>query len=171
MTKTGVVVPAKGTQIVYFKWKVPVGLGEKNLYYEARVNSPQTLEESNYNNNEASKVMFVMNNPQSSTPNPEFVLKRPSGWYDSTTTPSRGGDLSFQWSEWRYENGSFKTVRYNVGLNAPTRAVLRPDGTNKSAVKTDSGWTIKSGYGINIQYTPNVYSNCPADAAPMFSDV
>lgn len=164
LTKTGVVVPAKGTQIVYFKWKVPVGLGEKNLYYEARVNSPQTLEESNYNNNEASKVMFVMNNPQSSTPNPEFVLKRPSGWYDSTTTPSRGGDLSFQWSEWRYENGSFKTVRYNVGLNAPTRAVLRPDGTNKSAVKTDSGWTIKSGYGINIQYTPNVYSNCPADA-------
>ena len=108
---------------------MPDSLGEKNLYYEARVNSPQTIEESNYNNNEASKVMFVMNNPQSSTPNPEFVLKRPSGWYDSTTTPSRGGDLSFEWSEWRYENGAFKTVRYNVGLNAPTRAVLRPDGT------------------------------------------
>lgn len=27
LTKTGVVVPAKGTQIVYFKWKVPGRLG------------------------------------------------------------------------------------------------------------------------------------------------
>lgn len=78
LTKTGVVVPAKGTQIVYFKWTVPSTLSEKNLYYTAQVNSPQTIEESNYDNNEASKVMFVADNPQSSTPNSDLFCSGPA---------------------------------------------------------------------------------------------
>lgn len=164
-TKSGVVIPSKDSNLVYFKWTVPTGLAGKTVYCYARVNSPQTIDESNYANNEVTKAWTMAANTQSVTPNPEFNLDKPSGWFDVTSPPpSRASTTGFGWYEWSYQNNSFVRKYYSAGINALGSGFVSPDVTDKSAVRTSSGWTVKSGYGLNIALTPSVFNNGPSGA-------
>ena len=168
MQKSTVVIPSKNSNLVYFKWSLPSSLGGKTIYYNAYVNSPQTIEESNYSNNSVTKMWSVIVNTTSSTANPEFILERPSGWYDSKSVPStKNGMTSAGWYEWIYQNSSFVRKYYYAYANADSGFIF-PHETNPSAARTAAGWKVKSGYGISVSFMPGITMSCPSDAVTGF---
>lgn len=162
--KNQVVIPAHYSNLVYFKWRVPDGISGKSVTCYAKVNEPQTLEESNYTNNEATLTRTVRANTKEFTPNPEFSLEMPGGWSNKTAAPSKDSMREFFWQEWTYQSGTFTQRQYSAGINIYSDSFISPDTTNKSAKRDGSDWLLKSGYGINLEYAPSTYNTGPIDA-------
>lgn len=162
--KKQVVIPAHYSNLVYFKWRVPAGLSGKTVSCYARVNEPQTIEESDYSNNEATLTRTVCANTKEITPNPEFSLKIPGGWFDKTAAPAKTSTREFVWQEWTYQNGTFTQKQYSAGISPFSGGFISPDTSNKSAKKNSERWLLKSGYGINLACTPSAYNTGPAAA-------
>ena len=148
-----VVIPAAGTNLVYFKWTVPMGLNGKVVYLECTVNADRNMNEANYDNNTASfsKTISAMTNSQ--TPNTRFESEAPNS-YQSVNTPSVSTDKA-TWTMWVYENGSFVLKRYGVQISSAS-PVVSPSTDCQTAVYENGKWTMRSGYGITISYTPGI---------------
>ncbi len=148
-----VVIPAAGTNLVYFKWRVPTGLNGKTVYLDCTVNADRHMNETNYDNNTASFSTTISTVASSQTPNTRFESEAPNS-YQSANTPSISTDKA-TWTMWEYENGSFVLKRYGVQISSVS-PVVAPSTDCVTAVYENGKWTMRSGYGITMSYAPTI---------------
>ena len=148
-----VVIPAAGTNLVYFKWRVPTGLNGKTVYLDCTVNADRHMNETNYGNNTASFSTTISTVANSQTPNTRFESEAPNS-YQSASTPSISTDKA-TWTMWEYENGSFVLKRYGVQISSVS-PVVAPSTECVTAVYENGKWTMRSGYGITMSYAPTI---------------
>lgn len=145
------VIPAKNTNLVYFKWTVPEGLAGKTVYISGTVNSIGGVSETDTGNNTTeftTKIIGAMD----SQPTDTSYTVAPEG-YAPTAAPSKSYGTA-TWNQWIYaSNGELVLAEYGIGISTNTPTLLPSDNV-MSAIKNGSNWTIKSGYGIKINYTP-----------------
>ena len=148
-----VVVPAGGTNLVYFKWKVPAGLNGMTVYLECTVNADQHMNEENFENNTLFTTATVSLIGQSQTPDTRFESEAPSS-YQNVSTPSDSTDQA-TWTMWEYEDGSFVLKKYGIQISSDS-PVVAPSSDCVSAVYENDKWTMRSGYGITMSYAPSI---------------
>lgn len=148
-----VVIPAAGTNLVYFKWTVPTGLNGKTVYMECNINADRNMNETNYDNNTAAFSTTVTTVTNSQTPDTRFESDAPSS-YQNASTPSVSTDKA-TWTMWEYENGSFVLKRYGVQISSVS-PVVAPSADCVTAVYENGKWTMRSGYGITMSYAPTI---------------
>ena len=148
-----VVIPAAGTNLVYFKWTVPTGLNGKTVYLDCTVNADRHMNETNYDNNTASFSTTISTVANSQTPNTRFESEAPSS-YQNVSAPAVSTDKA-TWTMWEYENGSFVLKRYGVQISSVS-PVVAPSTDCVTAVYENGKWTMRSGYGITMSYAPTI---------------
>lgn len=148
-----VVIPAAGTNLVYFKWTVPTGLNSKTVYLDCTVNADRHMNETNYDNNTASFSTTISTVANSQTPNTRFESEAPSS-YQNVSAPAVSTDKA-TWTMWEYENGSFVLKRYGVQISSVS-PVVAPSTDCVTAVYENGKWTMRSGYGITMSYAPTI---------------
>ena len=102
--KTDVVIPSGGSNLVYFKWTVPSGLTGKTVYCECTVNSDNSLNEENRNNNTVVFQTVIKSVLESQTPDTRYESTAPASYSPSAPIPTNNR-TGLSWTEWKYENG------------------------------------------------------------------
>jgi hypothetical protein len=144
-TRTGVVIPANGDNLVYFKWTVPSGLNGASVTLRGEVIFGGAVVDTQTLTHGTEK------RPVSQTPDTKFEEKRPA-WFSAETPPERIGTQSAQWSEWVYENDVFVRRTYGLNLANSPAAQIIPD-INSPSARNSSGWIMASGYGFTADWT------------------
>jgi hypothetical protein len=146
-TKSSVVIPANGDNLVYFKWTVPSGLNYSNIIIKGEVIDNGVIVHTKTLPHGTAKQVT------SQTPDTNYAGSKPSSW-SSSNTPTAYANTG-TWSEWVYQNGSFVKKTYGIGLSSTSSISITPDGNSPSAEYLNSGWTMKSGYGFSLYYYPS----------------
>ena len=152
-TWNNVVIPSGKANLVYFKWTVPSNLAGKTVYCECTINSDAALNEENRGNNTATFSTSVVTIAESQTPNTRYENTAP-GSYKGNNAPSNSTDKA-TWTMWVYENDQFVLKTYGIQIST-TSPVITPGDDCKTAVYANGKWTIRSGYGFTISYSPTV---------------
>lgn len=139
-TKTKAVVPGGLNNLIYFKWKVPIGFNNADVKITAEIID----DGASYN--KVSKNYSTIPYKIVQTPDTQFVKKGPSGFSIPADTYTTG--TACEWWEYVYENGDFVKKQYYIGLTAYTIKV-EPKNT-QTATKSGSTWYMNSGYGITM---------------------
>jgi len=144
VTKSNVIVPGNDKNLIYFKWTVPENIGSSTIYVSGEIvenGSSYSLVKNAY---ETCKYTI------SATPDTQYEIGAPSGFtVPDVTVESNNGAT---WTEWAYSDGTFKKVKYGVGITSEG-AVITPD-VSANATKENGKWVMKSGYGFGIS-VPN----------------
>ena len=136
-TKT-VVIPANGTNIVYFKWTVPWGSAGTAYWCNGTVSA--SAGEQNTNNNSTEFAIVSASLPTSTTPNTRYEEKPPASYNPMVTAPTeKAGSAS--WNEWVYENGSFVLKNYGITVTSDN-PVIAPSSGCETAIRmaADGRW-------------------------------
>ena len=169
-TWNNVVIPGDKSNIVYFKWTVPSGMTGKTVYCECTINADSAVNEEDMENNTAVLTMTIASLADSQTPNTRFENTKP-GSYKGYGAPAEKTEKA-TWTMWVYENNQFVLKSYGVQISSAD-PVITPGADCKSAVYENGKWTIRSGYGFTLSYTPTVITtsgyNAPDSAA--YTDV
>ena len=152
-TWNNVVIPSGKANLVYFKWTVPSNLAGKTVYCECTINSDAALNEENRGNNTATFSTSVVTIAESQTPNTRYENTAP-GSYKGNNAPSNSTEKA-TWTMWVYENDQFVLKTYGIQIST-TSPVITPGDDCKTAVYANGKWTIRSGYGFTISYSPTV---------------
>lgn len=151
--KNNLVIPSGGANLVYFKWTVPDGLAGKTVYCECTVNADRYLNEENYSNNTVTTSSTVISFADSQTANTRYESSQPSSYRDVAEPNANTGKAT--WTEWDYVNGSFVLRQYGVQLSM-SNLTITPSTECVTAVYENGMWTMGSGYGYGICYTPSI---------------
>ena len=99
----------------------------------------------------------------SQTPNTRYDSQAPNRYNGNVSAPTvQTGKAT--WNMWEYVNGSFVLKTYGLQISAGSPTV-RPCDACKSATCSGGRWTMKSGYGITMLYSP-VTASIPGYAMP-----
>ncbi len=145
-TKTKAVVPGSQNNLIYFKWKVPIGFNNADVKITAEI----VDDGASYNKVEKSYSTIPYKIVQ--TPDTQFEKKAPSGFEIPEDTYTRG--TACEWWEYTYVNGEFVKTQYYTGL-ASGSIKIEPKNT-QTATKNGSYWYMNSGYGITMSLTNGV---------------
>ena len=148
------VIPSKNSNLVYFRWSVPEGLAGKTIYITGIVNSSGSVNESDTSNNTTEFTMKVLGKLDSQPTNTNY--SDAPDWYDSTGAPAVSYGTA-TWNQWVYENGGLVLKKYGLGIST-IKPTLAPSDSVSTAVQNGNSWTIKSGYGIQLEYEPYLRS-------------
>ena len=148
--KTDVVIPANGTNLVYFKWHVPENSAGKLYMFRGIANAENTVRERNPDNNATFFMKTVKAKETSQTPNTRYERTAPNTYNPLVSSPTTTVG-SASWNEWRYENGKFELRTYGIRASA-VDPVVKPDDNCKTAVLENGKWSMKSGYGISLAW-------------------
>lgn len=154
-TWSGVVIPVGESNLVYFKWSVPNNLEGKTVYCECSINLDGKLKEGNTSDNSATLSTVIADRGYSQTTNPGYSEEAPSSYYTTSAPTVKSGSAS--WTMWEYQNGSFVEVKYGIKIST-TNPSIRPGLTCETAIYSGGSWTMKSGYGISMTYSPYITS-------------
>lgn len=149
--KTDVVIPANGTNLVYFKWRVPENSAGKLYMFRGIANAENTVRERNPDNNATFFMKTVKAKETSQTPNTRYERKAPNTYNPLVSSPTTTVG-SASWNEWVYENGKFELRTYGIRASA-VDPVVKPDDNCKTAVLENGKWSMKSGYGISLAWS------------------
>lgn len=165
-----VVIPAGGTNLVYFKWRVPTGLEGKTIYLECVINADRYMNETNYNNNTASFSTTISSVTDSQTPNTRYESQAPSS-YQSTSAPAVSTDKA-TWTMWVYENNGFVLKKYGIQISS-TSPIVAPSSECKTAEYINGKWTMGAGYGVTLSYSPGIttVSGCLSPDSDAYTSV
>lgn len=165
-----VVVPKGETNLVYFKWEVPEGLNGRTVYCECSVNADGSLKEYNLADNTATLTGTIGKMVSSQTPNQGFVSGKPAGYTEIGEPDESAGSAS--WTVWEYINGKFVLKKYGVKVSSGD-PVITPGSTCASAEYINGRWTMKSGYGITVSFSPTVQTmdGCSTPTTDSYTDV
>ena len=154
-----VVIPRGKSNLVYFKWYVPTNLAGATVYCECHINTDGALAEENVSNNRISFSKVIAAASFSQTENPAYSADEPS-CYRSVSAPSTNAG-SASWRVWEYIDDEFVLTTYGVQVSANV-PVITPSEHCESAELIDGKWSIKSGYGITLNYAPliNTLTGC-----------
>jgi len=163
-TKSAVVIPGSGDNLVYFKWTVPSGLNGSNLTLKGEVIEDGRIIDTK------SFIHGSEKKPVSQTPDTVFEKSAPAG-FSVITPPSRTGSASAQWSEWVYENNQFIRRTYGLNLNTSSLPVIVPDANSPSREYKNGSWYMKSGYGFTANWNIGLstLSGTTAPTAAMYT--
>ena len=165
-TWSNVVIPSGKTNLVYFKWTVPANLAGKTVYCECTINYDDAVNEENRDNNTAAFSTTVSTFTDSQTPNTRYESSTP-GSYRGNSAPANSTDKA-TWTMWVYENNQFVLKTYGVQISTAS-PVIEPSAECKTAVYANGKWTIRSGYGFTMSYSPTITTvsgyNNPGSAA------
>ena len=143
------VIPVKESNLVYFRWTVHDGLAGNTVYCECTVNYDGKLKEGDLSDNKARLTTTVSKRNESQTANPTYEAKAPTGFTTVSTPNTKTGSVS--WSLWEYNGEVF--VKRSYGLQLETMAPgIEPGATCESAYYSNGKWTMKSGYGITVEF-------------------
>ena len=148
--KTDVVIPANGTNLVYFKWRVPENSAGKLYMFRGIANAENTVRERNSDNNATFFMKTVKAKETSQTPNTRYERTAPSTYNPLVPSPTTTVG-SASWNEWVYENGKFELRTYGIRASS-VDPVVKPDDNCKTAVLENGKWSMKSGYGISLTW-------------------
>jgi hypothetical protein len=145
---------------------VPTGIAGKNVLCECVVNTNNAVHEQNKSDNTATIQALVVASTESQTPDTRFENKAPAS-YQNTSPPASSTEKA-TWTMWAYENNQFVLKSYGVQISAAA-PVIAPSAECKTAVYANGKWTIRSGYGFTMSYSPTIttvsgYTN-PGNAA------
>lgn len=161
-----VVVPGEKSNLVFFKWTIPSDLAGKTVYCECTINYDGSISERNRDNNTATFSTTIVSFPNSQTPNTRYESTTPS-LYKGNSAPVSSTETAI-WTMWVYENNQFVLKTYGIQIST-TSPVITPSDDCKSAVYANGKWTIRSGYGFTMSYTPTIATvsgyNNPASSA------
>lgn len=146
--KADVVIPANGTNLVYFKWRVPENSAGKLYMFRGTANAENTVRERNPDNNATFFMKTVKAKETSQTPNTRYERTAPNTYNPLVSSPTTTVG-SASWNEWVYENGKFELRTYGIRASA-VDPVVKPDDNCKTAVLENGKWSMKSGYGISL---------------------
>lgn len=150
-----VVIPIGERNLVYFKWSIPVDFAGRMIYCSCSINADGSLEEQNLEDNTATLCVTITERIYSTTPQSEYVPSLPDGYIEASPPTEKVGSAS--WKIWEYENGAFVLRQYGIKLSE-SLPMISPDSNCTTAIFDDGFWVIKSGYGIEMRYTPTVVS-------------
>ena len=148
--KTDVVIPANGTNLVYFKWRVPENSAGKLYMFRGIANAENTVRERNPDNNATFFMKTVKAKETSQTPNTRYERTAPNTYNPLVSSPTTMVG-SASWNEWVYENGKFELRTYGIRASV-VDPVVKPDDNCKTAVLENGQWSMKSGYGISLAW-------------------
>lgn len=148
--KTDVVISANGTNLVYFKWRVPENSAGKLYMFRGIANAENTVRERNSDNNATFFMKTVKAKETSQTPNTRYERTAPSTYNPLVPSPTTTVG-SASWNEWVYENGKFELRTYGIRASS-VDPVVKPDDNCKTAVLENGKWSMKSGYGISLTW-------------------
>ena len=148
--KTDVVIPANGTNLVYFKWRVPENSAGKLYMFRGIANAENTVRERNPDNNATFFMKTVKAKETSQTPNTRYERTAPSTYNPLVSSPATTVG-SASWNEWVFEDGKFELRTYGIRASA-VDPVVKPDDNCKTAVLENGKWSMKSGYGISLAW-------------------
>ena len=148
--KTDVVIPANGTNLVYFKWRVPENSAGKLYMFRGIANAGNTVRERNPDNNATFFMKTVKAKETSQTPNTRYERTAPSTYNPLVSSPTTTVG-SASWNEWVYENEKFELRTYGIRASS-VDPVVKPDDNCKTAVLENGKWSMKSGYGISLAW-------------------
>lgn len=152
-TWNNVVIPSGKANLVYFKWTVPSNLAGKTVYCECTINSDASLNEEDRGNNTVTFSNTVKTFAESQTPNTRYESSTP-GSYKGYNAPANFTDKA-TWTMWVYENNQFVLKSYGVQISTAS-PVIAPSAECKTAVYANGKWTIRSGYGFTMSYSPTI---------------
>lgn len=152
-TWNNVVIPSGKANLVFFKWTVPSNLVGKTVYCECTINSDNTLHEENRDNNTATFSTTILTITDSQTPNTRYESATP-GSYKGYSAPANSTEKAI-WTMWVYENNQFVLKSYGVQISSAA-PVITPSADCKTAIYANGKWTIRSGYGFTISFSPTV---------------
>ena len=148
--KTDVVIPANGTNLVYFKWRVPENSAGKLYMFRGIANAENTVRERNPDNNATFFMKTVKAKKTSQTPNTRYERTAPNPYNPLVSSPATTVG-SASWNEWGYEDGKFELRTYGIRASS-VDPVVKPDDNCKTAVLENGKWSMKSGYGISLAW-------------------
>lgn len=149
-TRTGVVIPGKNNNLIYFKWTVPGNLNGATLTVEGEILSGGVVVGFDSFRTQSGKAV------ESQTPDTEYESRRPEGW-TAAAVPSPYA-TSASWSEWAYQGGAFIKRSYTVSL-LTTGLMITPDSDSPSVEQINGVWHMKSGYGFSLDWMPGIHSS------------
>ena len=152
-TWNNVAIPSGKANLVFFKWTVPSNLVGKTVYCECTSNSDNTLHEENRDNNTATFSTTILTITDSQTPNTRYESATP-GSYKGYSAPASSTEKA-TWTMWVYENNQFVLKSYGVQISSAA-PVITPSADCKTAIYANGKWTIRSGYGFTISFSPTV---------------
>ena len=155
-TQNRVVIPANGRNLVYFKWTVPEHSAGTYYFCRGTINTTKAEKEQNRDNNSTEFAVMVQSIASSQTTNTRFEEKAPSS-YSSTASAPTAKSGSATWNQWVYENGKLVLKTYGVSIST-VNPVVAPSTACATAIKDGNTWTMKSGYGFTLSWTPTVVS-------------
>lgn len=144
-TKSAVVIPADGDNLVYFRWTIPTGLNGANVTMRAElIDGGRVIDTKSFTHGTEKK-------PVSQTPDTVFEKSAPSG-FSVISPPTRTDYKQAQWSEWVYESNRFVKKTYGLNLNTASLPVIVPDVNSPSREQKSGVWYMKSGYGFTANW-------------------
>ena len=152
--KSAIVIPAGKSNIIYFKWTVPDGLAGTVVKVECTLVSG-SINETNKSNNTVTFNTTIASASSSQTPNTRYETQAPSSYTGLSTPSTTTGSAS--WKEYQYVNGAFVLKEYGIRVSVESPSV-DPSEVCNTAVYVNGAWTIKSGYGVTVSYTPTITS-------------
>lgn len=155
-TWSDVVVPANEQNLVYFKWTVPAGSAGKTFICKGTVKPATGIVEQNPDNNTSFFTFSAKSLTSSVTPDTRYEREAPTTYSPGASSPAtKVGSAS--WNIWRYENGAFVLKTYGIRVNAGN-PLITPDSKCQTAAMVGGKWTLGSGYGYSLEWTPTLVS-------------
>jgi hypothetical protein len=164
-TKSAVVIPANGENLVYYKWTVPSGLNGANLSLRGEIiDGGRVVGTRTFTNGSERR-------PVSQTPDTVFEKSAPPG-FSVAAPPARASVSTAQWSEWAFEGNTFVRRTYGLDLNTGSVPVIVPDVNSPSREQKNGTWHMASGYGFTANWNIGLQtmSGTTAPAAAMFTN-
>ncbi|WMJ22881.1 hypothetical protein RBG61_12935 [Paludicola sp. MB14-C6] len=152
-TVQDIVIPKMGSNIVYFKWSVPISYNSSSIKVRCSVSLAVDRSKTKY----VVGTNTVSENLNSDTPNTIFESNPKDYNIPSSTTPvntkpfAKLNKSSISYEMWAWENEWYKKKTYSVSLDETVQ--LTPDTTNPSSMYNAAKniWISKSGYGITLK--------------------
>ena len=151
------VVPANGSNLVYFKWDVPDGLKGVTVYCEAEVDGNEY--EKDKSDNSDYFAVEVIGTPQSQ-PDNTYYENTPSG-FTAVDAPSEANETA-SWKQWVYESGNLVLKRYSTTISCDIS--FEPHDSVTTAEYKNGAWYIGSGYGVTLTAELDTETTAPTSA-------
>jgi len=148
-TKAGVVMPAEGENLVWFKWLVPEGTAGTRVFCTATIEGSDGTEEKTTEDNVVMTSTVVSSRNSSDTPDTTFESSVPA-YYLNEAAPNDISEKAI-WKVWEYDGTGLVEKTYGISVSDSV-AIITPDSGAFSSIFEEGQWIMRSGYGITIEY-------------------
>lgn len=159
--RENLVIPAKGSNLVFFKWHVPADYSADTVTLECVVNPEHNFDEIDYEDNIITGSNTVSDGKiDSVTPDTEFEKKAPDDFTEpseflppdiSMITPEdEKHDGSYEIWEWDEDTETIVKKVYGITLTGVASIIPDVNSPSHEFVDADDRYKMASGYGVSL---------------------